>query len=249
LKNVAGGTGGGTLEEQLHAAEWRVRKEAIEELARVAETEAVVALMRTLRDPDPGLREAAARAIGEQRVKAALRPLTDAALEDASWCVRLAAVEALGRLGPEAVPELIPALGDEEEVIQARAARLLGELGDERAFDPLLRCFKDRSWRVRQGAAYGLGKLGHPEALKSLMRLTRDKERMVRSAAARALGELADAHAVGPLNRLLGDESQTVRREAAWALQQIGTPGALAALEAYHKRSRHSRRSREEERE
>lgn len=58
----------------------------------------------------------------------------------------------------------------------------------------------------------------------------------VRSNAARALGEIGDARAVEPLIDILKD--WWTRGTAQRALLRIGTPEALAALEAWRKRQR-----------
>jgi HEAT repeat protein len=60
-----------------------------------------------------------------------------------------------------------------------------------------------------------------------------DGDEDVSRAAAEALGQLGDARAVKPLIARLNDNYWNVRSAAAKALRAIGTPEALAALEAW----------------
>lgn len=79
--------------------------------------------------------------------------------------------EVLERMGTQATPELLKALGRKEIGVKSRRllARTLGGTKDPRAYDPLVSLLKtDPSWQVRADAATGLGKLGDKRALEPL---------------------------------------------------------------------------------
>ena len=52
-----------------------------------------------------------------------------------------------------------------DSYIRRYAAEALGEIGDQRAVDPLIAAPTDTNEYVRSNAARGLGKIGTPEAL------------------------------------------------------------------------------------
>ncbi len=84
--------------------------------------------------PDARTRSLAASALGEMRATAAV-PALIRALEDGNARVRLAVVEALGRIGPgakAAVPALTRALSDGDAEIRATAQRTLDRIGGRR---------------------------------------------------------------------------------------------------------------------
>lgn len=58
----------------------------------------------------------------------------------------------LPRLGPAAGATLVPLLADARPAVRAHAARLLGQLNDVTALEPLVGCRRDRDSAVRQAA-------------------------------------------------------------------------------------------------
>jgi len=84
-------------------------------------------LLHDLTHPDPGVRTAAAVALGELGEGGTI-PARAEALNDREWSVRLAVVEALGRIGgPRAIPPLMDALTDPNEQVRAAATFGLAE--------------------------------------------------------------------------------------------------------------------------
>jgi len=95
---------------------------------------------------------------------------------------------------------VIPAVADEvddlildlkygTEVVRNDAARILGEIGDQRAVDPLIDALEDENeiWIIRELAAMALGEIGDPRAINPLIDALKDEESLVRTAAAEAL--------------------------------------------------------------
>ncbi len=87
-----------------------------------------------LKAPDPQRRVQAARNLGETRSAGAVAPLVEA-LKDENVEVRLAAIQALGRIGRNAkaaVPALTAMLRDQDSTIRSGAARALAKIGEPR---------------------------------------------------------------------------------------------------------------------
>ena len=107
--------------------------------------------------------------------------------------------------------------------VRGEAAEALGEIGDERAVEPLIHALKDRDKAVRWKAAEALGEIGDERAVEPLIHALKDKDRAwVHCQVAEALGEIRDERAVEPLIQALNDENKDVHWGAAEALGEIG---------------------------
>jgi HEAT repeat protein len=172
------------------------------------------------------------------------RPLVPALLlllADDDAKVRQEAVHALRRIGPggaAAVPALVRALCDTDELTADRAAGALGAIGAG-AVPALIEALSDP--RTRRRAAEALGRVGADAAtaVRPLLALLGDTTANwdERSNAAEALGGIgASAPAAIPdLARGLADPDETVRRECAEALGKIGDaagPAVPALIDA-----------------
>ena len=123
--------------------------------------------------------------------------------------VRYPATDALVRIGAAAVPGLLEKLHDEK-----RATRVL--------------------------AIKTLRRIGHPSAVPGLIEALDVEVQVVVEAACYAHIAFADERAVPALLRLLSGSDKShfpdrIRKVAARALQSIGTPQALAAVEAWRR--------------
>lgn len=112
------------------------------------------------------------------------------------------AITALGKMGAvDAVDTLIEYVdADKDLQLQKATFRALGEIGDERATQPLANKLVSESEDVRRYATRALGLIGDTRAVEPLS------------------------------DTLANDESANVRSGAAWALRQIGTKKALEAV-------------------
>jgi len=120
------------------------------------------------------------------------------------------------------VPRLIFALQHNDPTVQYDAAEALGEIGDNRAVEPLLAALKsDETSGVRWKAVEALAKLGTP-AVAGLIGALQHEDDDVRWKAAIGLGEIGDPKAIPPLIDLLCDDDRFVRSRAAYALSMIG---------------------------
>jgi len=110
---------------------------------------------------------------------------------DDEWSFIWEAQVALSKIGAPAVEPLIVALKKSKEPwARERAARVLGEIGDTRAVEPLISAITGEKWIVRRAAIEALGKLGDVRAVEPLIAKLKDKDSNIRSYAAKALKKL-----------------------------------------------------------
>src|SRR5208282_4860896 len=161
-------------------------------------------LNELLRDKDGGVRDAAAAALGDIRVRsrAAVSGLTKL-LDDDLWYVRDSAAESLGKIGPgaeAAVPKLIRQLSSQDNWhLRMSAAVALGKIGGEArtAAVSLVGLLGDPTADVRNAAETSLIQLG-PEAeagLPALMKLLKVGGNSITtsSSSLHVLGKMRDA--------------------------------------------------------
>lgn len=96
---------------------------------------------------------------------------------------------------PMAVEPLIqalqkPILSEEDSAIQGLAIKVLGELGDVRAVDPLIRTLQDKNCMTRYWVAKSLGQLRDERAVQPLINALQDSEPEVQRMARWALEQL-----------------------------------------------------------
>ncbi|MBL8161867.1 MAG: HEAT repeat domain-containing protein, partial [Anaerolineae bacterium] len=210
---------------------------------RMIGTPAVAPLITALADAAWHVRSRAAYALGWIGDACAVEPLITA-LADEDVYVRRRAAYALGQLGDaRAVEPLIRALADADAYIRSSASDALKQIGDARAVEPLIRTLADADEVARIHAAAALGRLGDARAIEPLITTLADAAWHVRSSSAAALGQIGDARAVEPLRRALDDRTEVGFGWRVWnvahaALNRIGTPEALAAVQAWRERER-----------
>lgn len=106
--------------------------------------------------------------------------------------------------------------------VRKNAASALGDLGDERAVEPLIEALKDEDKYVRKSAAEASGKLGDERLVEPLIEALNDEDWFVQEKAAAALGKMGDTRAIGPLARLIESlEHERFRETARAALNAI----------------------------
>ncbi len=134
--------------------------------------------------------------------------------------VRLEAHDALVARGSEAIVPLSHALDSEDWRIREEAAKILGQIGDERAAIALIQLFKDEKTRVQLWATDSIISMGE-RAVKPLIAALDDEDRRVRMGAVVALGELQDLEAKEYLRKLLNDDDEEIRAAATEAIDVI----------------------------
>ena len=129
---------------------------------------------------------------------------------------REAAVMALGKIGnSRVVPALIALLNEESEnELVITSTNALAQIGDRRAFEPLLALLGHSDPAVRQGAIAALDSLGHPELENQVTQLLSTPNPRLRESAVRIAGYFAFPQCVEFIFARTQDQSEKVRRAA-----------------------------------
>jgi len=227
--SLTGAGGVGAIADSLHReAFWGVRAEDAAALGRIATSDAFDALDVALRDGDPRVRAAAARAAASLPPSRADATLQAALAREESELVVAACFRSLGAVrAPSAFETLARGLQRSSHADRIRIAALdgLGALQDGRALPLALEHVGEgRASVVRVAAVSALRALGRGQRVAStrLTALLEDGDPRVRGAAAEALGALGDPRARGHLREALGMEPVPgVRRAMDDAIHRI----------------------------
>jgi HEAT repeat protein len=120
----------------------------------------------------------------------------------------------------------IDLLNDSEWVVRREAVITLGEMGDERCVEPLVRCLRDGDWQVRDAAVEAIAMIGSP-AVDLLLRYIRDYD--ARKSVIKVLGKINDERVLDPLISMLHNDE--FKDDATWALAELGQPAVGRLLE------------------
>ena len=121
----------------------------------------------------------------------------------------------------------IDLLKDQDWVARREAVITMGEMGDERCIEPLIRCLRDGDWQVREAAVDALALIGSP-AVELLIRYLRDWD--ARKYTLKALGKINDERVLDPLISMLKNDE--FKDDATWALAELGKPAVAKLVEA-----------------
>ncbi len=157
-------------------------------------------LLRTLPDVNEQAQHSVAEAFSGLSKKQGQQSIIDLfllRLSDESWSMRLAAIQALGRVGKgqtRVIESLLSALSDTYWYIRYTVVRVLESLGKEhpQVIDAHLQALSDSSGRVRNSAAIALGNLGEkqPRITEALIQAFFGNSFLGREGACHALGQL-----------------------------------------------------------
>ena len=155
------------------------------------------------------------------------------------------------KMGEPAVESLIKFLDIVPPPVKWNIVKILGEINDPRAIEPLIKVFGSGSslvnltainvlakmgepavepliktlshelLRVRDSAAMSLGYIKDPKVVKRLIDVLKDDDANVRASAVYALGSIGDTSAVEPLIAMLKDDNETVIKRVALTLKTI----------------------------
>jgi HEAT repeat protein len=109
-------------------------------------------------------------------------------------------------------------------------ARLMGELKDERAIDPLLSCLNEQFSTTETTVATALGNIGSVKAVPQLISCLENPKIFNKYAYAEALGNIGDKRAAKSLIEALQDSKLMNRKVYVDALGKIGDPIAVDTL-------------------
>jgi HEAT repeat protein len=182
------------------------------------------AILAALEDESPVVRELAIRLAARYIEPPVLGELV---ADEVHAIRRNAAITALERQGPYAVPHLRTMLVRPEVDVVMFALQMLSRIGDPLAVHGVVPLVRHPDPNVAQAAVEALGQLRHREAVPTLLELLQG-DLWLQLAAIDALGEIGDPVAVGPLSALVPDS--IVAEPAVAALQRIAAPESLELL-------------------
>lgn len=113
----------------------------------------------------------------------------------------------------------IDLLHDPDWVVRREAVVTLGEMGDERCVEPLVRALRDGDWQVREAVVEAIAEVGSP-AVELLIRYMRDWE--ARKYVIQAMGKINDERVLDPLISMLHNDE--FKDDATRALIDLGKP-------------------------
>ncbi|MBF0545180.1 MAG: HEAT repeat domain-containing protein [Candidatus Riflebacteria bacterium] len=193
---------------------------AIKIMGQLRETSALPEIKKALLDPESEIRLAAAQAIGDFRLGELVPVLIERFL-DPSWEVRREAHQGIVKCGEEAVSHLIKSLESIDEDVRYWTLRTLGELRPQKAFKPIVKLLKDRSWSIRRTASQILAKFGD-EALLELTNLATEGDSEIRYWVLQTLGTIGSTISLPLLFKALEDSSTAIRAAAQKAIGNYG---------------------------
>lgn len=128
-------------------------------LGEIRKSEGVKKLIELLNDPHLETRKNVLIAMGKICSKRCLNPIANVISEDSYWLLKKVAIDALDSICEnesedenfiqDVVQIMIRALDDENFSVRASAVNLLGNYGDEKVLEPLLKCLGDFHSKVR----------------------------------------------------------------------------------------------------
>lgn len=187
-----------------------------------------------LDDPKIQVRQAAARALGNTALPAALPYLMEALHDSYWWYEREYAatdlLEAIEKMGIAAVNPLIAALHDKEGTVRKFAAILLGRLGAPSAIEPLGMALYDLHHEVGKVSAESLARFGVP-ALEVLTEALSHPEMWIRIHSIAALGLIKDFRVTPILLEMLNDPEREVKKQVIESLGKLRDSRASSSLQ------------------
>jgi HEAT repeat protein len=218
------------------SSSFKVRLKAAVLLGRLGDARAVRPLRSALRDDNYVVRGAAARALGNLGLPAAVHAVEPlfGLLGDEEPFVRKEAERALEQLaGQETLDHYIAALSSSDQRERLAAVAVLAQLDLPAARSALVMALGDRDEEVREKAILALR--GYPDEQRTaLLRqaLARRDRYRAQATAARLVGEMRATALIEPLADLLvaPDVVPEVKKEAATALRELKKQFDVAAL-------------------
>jgi HEAT repeat protein len=192
---------------------WRVRRVAVEGLARRAAPDAIAALLASVRENhhNLGLLNSALQVLAMSDVDT-LSPLVEF-LKDVDADLRMQAALALGEQRDErAATALRGALDDADANVRYHAIEALGKLRAVEAADALAGLAETRDFFLAFPALDALTRIGEARIAPRLVPLLEDE--LLREAAAAALGRLGTEETIAPLAALLNTPDAPVHAVA-----------------------------------
>ncbi len=187
----------------------------------------VTQLRDLLADPEPFVRESAARPLARLQGIEALPALLCAMREceqngNPSRPLSNIVAQVVRLNATQVAPLLQNMLNDRDSLARQDAAWCYGFLDEVIAQAPLLIALRDSDMTVRIAAANALRSFSNPTILSALCHALFDPVEQVRVAVAATLSQTATVDTISALSRAQRDNSQVVRVFANYALKRLG---------------------------
>jgi HEAT repeat protein len=189
--------------QALSDEDWRVRREAVQEVSQRAAPEAIAAILNSVVENhhNPSLLNSALQVLAAATEVDTLAPLVEL-LHGPNPDLRMQAALALGeQRDARAVEALVKALQDDDTNVRYHAIEALGKLKAVEAVDALVEIAESRDFFLSFAALDALAKIGDPRIASRIVPLLDDD--LLREPAIYLLGQLGDESAVTPLTTLL----------------------------------------------
>ena len=198
-------------------ATYVARQAILEALGLLKDRRGLPAILRGMKDDTSNVREAAVKALDRLAAPEGISLLIEA-LNDTSPGVREGATQALTHLGPHVLQAMQPSLESSDWRVRLNAVQVLGNIGDVRAVELLIRKLHDPAGNVCGAAITELKRLSDARCIGWLLRALEDKEPFVRESVADVLMNLGDSFT---LPRLVLAESRLTPRDRAAILDYM----------------------------
>ena len=220
------------LRQRLSDSDWRVRRMAVQLLARIG-SGPIEEPPSSSAGPTPPADPIVLVERGLQRDSRVL-PALIALFQDPDARLRDAVETAIVGFGRLAVDAILGGPPADSADSRSRLATLLGSIGQWDRLIQVLGVAED--WRVRQLCVRALGVAETTQALQALFRATEDQELRVARTAWESIGLVPlvndrYASAVSFLRQSLGRPKTTPKLSAARAVLRVGGPGGLAVAD------------------
>jgi HEAT repeat protein len=219
----------------LEQSEPEARRVAVQQIAKVRDQDVSDLLLRALADDDWRVRKEATLVAGTLDHRDAVVACLIAALEETvNIGLRNAAVEALIRIGSDAVGATIDALGRLDAEGRKLSVEVLGGVSDARAVAALARALEDEDANVRVTAAEALGNAAlagddaREDSIRSLVAALTTSDTFLKIAALESLARLEAQLPWAVFQPCAGDP--LLRRYAIVAAAGSSEPEAIRAL-------------------
>ncbi len=167
LGNIGNASAVDPLLETLRDSDRSVRRSAAEALGRIGDERVIERLLPLLKDKDSDLRSAVAKALetmGGRKLNDTLRAAC--AVARMKW-------DEAASIGEPAIEPLIEALDDMKTQIRVAAIQALEKIGHERSIEPLIRMLKDDDTKVQEAACWALAASSDKRAVMPLISVAR----------------------------------------------------------------------------
>ncbi|MEO0408329.1 MAG: HEAT repeat domain-containing protein [Cyanobacteria bacterium P01_A01_bin.135] len=212
-----------SVSTQLASEDYGNRLSAVNQMRYLDAPQSFELLQKAIADENPRVRYAAISqlaSVGNHDREASLALLENALLRDSDMDVRAAAADSVGALKLTEAFEAMETLYQQtdEWLVRFSIIAALGELGDPRGYDLLIKALEGDHELIRTVAIGALGELKDLRAVPYLAAYVDNPDWQIRHRVAQALGQIGGGETRSALATLAEDDVEQVAQEAKRAL-------------------------------